>query len=384
MTKREEIQQEALSLSLRFPRVGLGISMGLGKTLIGLRYIDDIQRTNNYQLKVLVVAPKLSIFQTWRDDAEKFGFPTELMESVTFTTYLSLHKQDPDVYHCLILDECHSLLYVHQTFLKLYKGRILGLTGTPPRYEWNEKGQMIKQYCPIIYRYITDEAVEDKILNDYRIIVHKMPLDRNPNLKVETKSGGFFTSEQKNYNYWSERVMNATTKKEEQITSIMRMKALMGFKTKENYARNLLHEIKEKVIVFCNTQEQADNMCAHSVHSNNPDGDDNLELFKQGVINQLSCVLQLNEGVNIPNLKSGIILHAYGNERKSSQRIGRLLRLNPNDRSTIHILCYTDTIDERWVREALKDFDPTKIRYHDTALMGKYTIEHQDEQALFS
>ena len=91
---------------------------------------------------------------------------------------------------------------------------------------------------------------------------------------------------------------------------------------------------------------------------------ENLEMFSDGRINTLSCVLQLSEGVNIPNLKQGIILHAYGNERKSAQRIGRLLRLNPEDTSVCHILCYKDTIDETWVSNALEEFDQTKIRYY--------------------
>jgi len=54
-------------------------------------------------------------------------------------------------------------------------------------------------------------------------------------------------------------------------------------------------------------------------------------------------------------------MHAYGNEKKSSQRIGRLLRLNPKEKSIIHILMYKDTVDERWVSEALKDWDKSKI-----------------------
>jgi superfamily II DNA or RNA helicase len=73
----------------------------------------------------------------------------------------------------------------------------------------------------------------------------------------------------------------------------------------------------------------------------------------------------LSEGVNIPELKQGIILHAYGNERKSSQRIGRMLRLNPDDTATIHILCFKDTIDEKWVTEALEGFDQSKITWKD-------------------
>jgi len=74
-------------------------------------------------------------------------------------------------------------------------------------------------------------------------------------------------------------------------------------------------------------------------------------------------VLQLSEGVNIPDLKQGIIMHAYGNERKSSQRIGRLLRLNPDDKAIVHILCYMNTVDEKWVTESLESFDQTKITW---------------------
>jgi superfamily II DNA or RNA helicase len=54
-------------------------------------------------------------------------------------------------------------------------------------------------------------------------------------------------------------------------------------------------------------------------------------------------------------------MHAYGNERKSSQRIGRLLRLNPKEKETIHILCYENTIDETWVTKSLEDYDQNKV-----------------------
>jgi superfamily II DNA or RNA helicase len=58
-------------------------------------------------------------------------------------------------------------------------------------------------------------------------------------------------------------------------------------------------------------------------------------------------------------------LHAYGNERKSAQRIGRLLRLNPDETATIHILCYMGTIDEKWVKESLEGYDENKITWKD-------------------
>jgi superfamily II DNA or RNA helicase len=362
MDKRDQIQKDALTVALNNKRCGLGISMGVGKTLIGLNYIDHLQGKNMGKLRVLVVAPKLSIFDSWKNDAIKFNIN---IDNIEFTTYLSLNKYDSQQFDIVILDECHSLLDSHLNFLGMFNGRILGLTGTPPRYPNTEKGRMVNQFCPIKFTYITDDAVEDNILNDYIIIVHRMNLSNENNILVKLKDKEFMTSEVKNYNYWSNRIVMANTKKQEQIASIMRMKALMGFSTKENYTRKLLSNIEDKCIVFCNTQDQADRICKYSVHSKNVDADENLQKFKDGGIDKLSCVMQLNEGINIPELRAGVIMHAYGNERKSSQRIGRLLRLNPTEKATIHILCYRESVDERWVTEALKDLNQTKIKYFD-------------------
>lgn len=363
MNKRDQIQQEALNIALRNERCTLAISMGVGKTYIGLQYIQYFQNALGH-IKVLVAAPKVSIFQSWLDDAVKFKLDMSVLHSIKFTTYLSLSKQDLD-YDLLILDEAHSVLDSHEDWLSKFQGRILGLTGTPPRHSKSEKGKLVSQFCPVMYKYITDSAVEDNILNDYRIHVHYLKLSESRSIPVETKKMKFFTSEVNNYLYWTDRLAKAEgNKKQQQICSVMRMRVLMGFKTKEIYARKLMKQITDKCLVFCNTQEQADSLCAYSYHTNNPNSQDNMILFKEDKISQMSCVLQLNEGVTIPNLKSGIILHAYGNERKSNQRIGRMLRLNPNDTADIHILCYKGTVDEKWVNSALQDLDPEKISYY--------------------
>jgi len=359
MNKRDNIQEEALTEALKHKRCSLGISMGVGKTLIGLKYINHLQSANMFKLNVLVVAPKLTIFESWKNDAEKFNIN---IDNISFTTYLSLNKQALD-YDLLVLDECHSLLYTHKDFLNNYKGRILGLTGTPPKWSHSEKGEMVNKFCPVVYTYVTDNAVDDKILNDYKIIIHNLPLDKNKNILVEYQNKSWYTSEFAEYTYYTNKLKEATTPKNKKFLSIARMRKMMNFKSKEVYAKNLFNSITDKCILFANTQEQADSLCEYSYHSKNMDSENILKLFNEGSINKMSAVLQLNEGVNIKNLKSGIIMHAYGNERKSSQRIGRLLRLNPNDTSLIHILCYSNTIDETWVKNALENFDENKIIY---------------------
>lgn len=310
--------------------------------------------------KYLVVAPKKSIFQSWIDDASKFGYES-LLGCIEFTTYLSMTKKNPRDYAAIYLDECHSLRQHMSMWLVNFGGRILGLTGTPPR-EFSEKGQMVTAYCPIVYRYSTKDAVEDKILNDYKIVLHKLPLNSSRTLKKTTKLGKeWYTSEAAEYTYWSDRVDRSVRPADIKFNRIQRMRAMMNFTSKEEYAKKLFAGISDKCILFANTMDQADRLCRDSYHSNNHLSEENLQNFKEGRIKKLSAVLQLNEGVNIPNLKSCIILHSYSSNTKSAQRIGRCLRLNPDEVATINILVYKNTIDEIWTEEALKEFDPQKI-----------------------
>lgn len=358
---RDEIQQEAIKATEGKSRITLALGTGVGKTLVGLMHMEK----NITPLKnVLVVAPTTAIIAEWRTQAHKFK-KDRMLSQVTFTTYLSLKKHDPFDFDLLYLDECHNLLDTHREFLENYSGKILGLTGTPPKRDDTEKGRMVNEFCPVGYSYLVDDAVEDSILNDYRIIVHELRLSNVKNIAVKSSKGTFYTTEQANYAYWCSRVDNAGGGKSAQIARVMRMKAMMEYPSKEKYAKLLAESIKTKCLIFGNTQDQAERLCTHSYHSNNPDSKENLLKFKKGEITKLSCVLQLSEGVNIPELKQGIILHAYGNERKSSQRIGRMLRLNPDDTATIHILCFKDTIDEKWVTEALEGFDQSKITWKD-------------------
>ena len=357
---RDEIQAAALKATEGRSRCGLGLATGVGKTLVGLLHME---KNVTPLMNVLVVGPTRTILSEWSVQAHKFK-KDRLLSQVTFSTYLSLNKLDPYEYDLIYLDECHSMTDSHREFLDNYSGKILGLTGTPPKRDDSEKGRMVNDYCPIIYEYLVDNAVDDNILNDYKIIVHELHLDnKNKSLGVTSAKGTFYTTEQANYNYWCNRVETAGSGKSAQIARVMRMKAMMGYPSKEKYTKLLAESIKSKCLIFANTQEQADRLCKYSYHSNNPESPDSLIKFKNGEITKLSCVLQLSEGVNIPELRQGIIMHAYGNERKSAQRIGRLLRLNPDETATIHILCYMGTIDETWVKDALEGYDTNKVTW---------------------
>jgi len=309
MTK-DLIQEKVLSLLEDKSRASVALSGGTGKTLIGLKHMATKQFGH---CRFLVVAPKKSIFQSWKDDAKKFNLEY-LLENITFSTYISLNKQNHD-YDGIYVDECHSLKLSHNAWLSKYRGYIIGLTGTPPTDSKSERGFMIDKYCPIIYSYNTDEAIDHSILNDYRIVVHYINLDGEKNIKVVKPQATWMTSELAVYNYWTGRVDNSIGKMK-QIAAIQRMKAMQGFLSKELKARYLLNSIGEfnKCLCFASTQEQSARICTTTYHSNNKFSDSNLELFKQSKLLKLCAVEQLSEGINIPNLKYGIILHSYVNK----------------------------------------------------------------------
>mgnify|MGYP005650880243 FL=1 len=88
MTNREIVQSDALEITKKYKRSGLGISMGVGKTRIAIKHL---MINFNPLIQVLVVIPKHSVAQSWIDELGKMNLE-KLVKHITFTTYLSLKK----------------------------------------------------------------------------------------------------------------------------------------------------------------------------------------------------------------------------------------------------------------------------------------------------
>jgi superfamily II DNA or RNA helicase len=380
--RKQALQDQVLAIIQDHCLVGIALTMGLGKTLIGLRDMARLLTASHLPEQAagkpfLVAAPTQAILDSWPQEAHKFGL-AHLLDYIAFTTYRSLGKTlAVGTYHKIYLDECHALKDSHEPGLKAHtaqKRSILGLTGTPPAQAHSEKGRLVATYCPIVVDYTTDEAVLAGLLNDYRLVVHRLPLRTARDYVLTTKSGSqFTTSERENYTYWSKRLANAAQDQlPVETLRILRMHALMNYPGKGHYMRYLVDQQTEKVLLFTCNQQQAEAQSEHTYHSKNKHSQANLDKFNAGEIQRLACVAQLSEGISIPNLRVGIIWHAFGNERKAAQRIGRLLRLNPDQTATVHLLVYQDTVDEQWVAQALESFDPTKISYVDAPVYEQF------------
>lgn len=378
-TTRKQALQDQVLAAIQQPRLaGVALTMGLGKTLIALRdmarLLDSAKppAAGSSGKRFLVAAPTQAILDAWPVEARKFDL-AHVLDHVAFTTYRSLAKTlAAGTYHKLYLDECHALKESHEPALRTHvarQGHILGLTGTPPADSHSEKGRLVATYCPLVVDYTTDEAVLAGLLNGYRLVVHQLALRTVRDYAFQTKAGQLYvTSEREHYQYWSGRLARAQAGEGVEALPLetlrlLRMRALMDYPTKGHYMRWLAAQQTEKVLLFTCTQQQAEQQSPHTYHSANPESSANLALFSAGSIPRLACVAQLAEGINIPDLRVGIIWHSFGNERRAAQRIGRLLRLNPDQMATVHLLVYQDTVDKYWLQQALAAFDPANI-YH--------------------
>ena len=364
MTKAElQTQLQNKALNIIGDKCGLAIEIGTGggKTLLGLKHMA---KQYHDSIAYLVAAPKISIFKEWIKNAKQFGFEY-LLDHITFTTYRSLEKQSL-LYDWLYADECHSFTPSNLNWLNSYvvnNGQIIGLTGTYPKR--GIKYDICNEYCPKVYQYSVDTAISDGMLNNYKIWVHLLELDKKHTVVKTSKTGKTWkTSEFKDYHGLTSAINNAKSSKQKMSLRIFRMKAMQAYPSKIKYAKEMLKKIPKKAIVFVNTKKQADEICKYSYHSGNKDSEKNLKLFSEDLIYRLSCVEQLSEGKTINNLQVGVITHAFSNDTKTRQRIGRFLRLNPDKTATIHILCYMNSVDDKWVRNALKSFDQSKIKYY--------------------
>jgi superfamily II DNA or RNA helicase len=71
-----------------------------------------------------------------------------------------------------------------------------------------------------------------------------------------------------------------------------------------------------------------------------------LEAFNKGDVMALATSKVLNEGVNIPDASVAVILSGSGSTREHIQRLGRILRKQPDKEAILYEVVTMDTTEE--------------------------------------
>lgn len=357
----------------------LEMATGTGKTLTALALAAKVSERLSGGFAVLIVAPLIHLVDQWREVASIFGlapircaesaplWDNELEAAVTalnsggrpilsvVTTGDTLTSQrfqsairrirKPAL---IIADEVHN--YGTSTRLEALPANFelrLGLSATPVRWYDEAGSKALEDYFgPVIFTYTLKQALEDEVLTPYRYHPELAPLDDN-----ELEEYLELTALLVKYMHGDEEGQVSEGAKR---LLIRRARLLASARSKLPLLHSILlpRRAESHILVYCgdgtvsgpvgdSTTRQVDEVVrllgvqlkmrvAPYLAETRPEERRRLlRSFEAGDVQALVAIRCLDEGVDVPIARTGVILASTTNPRQFIQRRGRLLRTAP-------------------------------------------------------
>ena len=367
------------------------MATGTGKTYAALGCLQRLMKKEK-RLVTVIACPYNHLITQWIKDIEEFGisckyivadssnprWKDELADSllqlrsgiqdklVVLTTHATFSTVDfikiiriANENLFLIVDEVHGIGAPkrREGLIEDYKFR-LGLSATPKRWFDAEGTKTIFDYFgDTVFEFPLKKAINT--VNPSTGETYLTPYEYKP-FFVELTDDEF-----QKYIAETEKIAKLyySSKNEEEkerwftLLCIKRQKIIVNATNKYAAFKKILDELGEKIshcVVYC-SEEQIDhvreilaqrNINYHSFtmeegikpeekYGGISERDFLLQKFNEGVYQVLVAIRCLDEGVNIPPARIGVILASSGNPRQYIQRRGRLLRRSPEKKKAI-------------------------------------------------
>ena len=241
----------------------------------------------------------------------------------------------------VVADEVHR--YGADTFSQLFEidaDRRIGLSATPKRRFDDEGNRKIMNYFDdIIFRFETAEAIENNYLSnyDYYPIICELNEEEYEDYKSYSQRIGQVSSDLNSDN--PNKPIQELKQKRERL-SRDRARIMKKAENKPpRFGKFLETDHPTPAIIFCEDNEQVDHIKdqlnrkkgeeSYAVFVSDMDDDKKASAFYQfnhGNIDYLLAINCLDEGVDVPDCPTAIIIASSSNERQFIQRRGRVLR----------------------------------------------------------
>ena len=382
---REEVSKEIQAIKSN--NILLELATGFGKTLEGIKLM-----AKNNPKSILILAPRLSIIESWKKEFKKWGYE-ELLKITTFSTYVSLKKYTNMSFTTICFDEAHHIservIELLETIDRKYNV-LLSATITKSK----------KQELQLAFSNLTTysiklkEAIDNNVLPDPLVYLIPYYLDNTVKdillpIKVGKKGKSVICDYIDRWKYLKDKSYTSITVKCTQLEAIselsskieylkrmymrshnesfknkwlqmagQRLKMLGNFKT--STVLNLQVLLKnQRCLTFCNSIEQTEQLGRYCINSNNKDSLKLIDKFNEGKINHITSCNMLSEGVNLVNCKIGIFASLNSSEILIAQKNGRLLR---HETPVLIIPYYKNTREEEIVSKMLEDYNPELVK----------------------
>lgn len=295
--------------------------------------LDALKALSHLNLRYLVIVPFKPVLKSWIEELAKWKFTG----NIHFVIRTSLKTIDFTQFDLIIKDECHLLADSEIKLLKSAKKPIVAITGSLGKEAENKLlyNLGLKVKC----NYSVENAIEDGVISNYVINLHRcvlMPSERIEYNKL-TQNHDYFKSVG-NFNVQMKYAGQRARLIYSSVDKISKAKAIIAS--------------KKRVLVFTALTDVANELTKKTYHSKTKDKD-NLQKFKDGEINKLTAVSQIDMGVTVKKLKHIVIHQLASKEERAVQRILRAMNLEGSRVAEIDILYVTNSVDTIWVDKAL-------------------------------
>ncbi len=407
--KLHPYQQDAIDNWVKQNYIGIyDMATGTGKTLTALSSLYKLYEEKTGDFCVIILCPYIHLVTQWIDDIKEFGInpiiafgssPQKdwknrlekaifkrnykngkagffcLVSSITtfkrdFVQQKILKIKKPIL---LIADEAHNL-GAQNTLKYLDSGKYkyrLALSATLERH-FDEKGtqELYDFFGKKCIEYTLKQAIDDGYLTPYKYYPVITTLNNEEKEKYLDLSKSISNEVRIDEN--GKKILSEKGK----ILCIMRSRIIAGAKSKLNALQNTIRPYQEKanLLIYCGATKYSEDDSNIEIDSDSirqidaivkvlyenfgmkiskfiaektsEERDLIIESFKSKKIQAIAAIKCLDEGVNIPAIKTAFILASSTNPKEYIQRRGRVLRLSEGkDFAEIYdFICLPDDI----------------------------------------
>lgn len=357
-TKKDIIQEKIEKDIVKNNCKGIILSsVRSGKTKMILEAIKK-HNNNNKKITLFIAYPNTDVRISWENEINRLNF----RQNVIFSTFMSLEKNKEIIADYYIFDEAHALGEENQLPIagEIAKNNkhVIFASGT-----YNKETLLdIKLYSELslIVNYTTEQAIQDGIVSDFTIYIHKYDLN-NTKIVEYGKIKKWKSTEKKECNRLGNKIIRAHGDLK-MWAALERMRFINSSNSLIISVNNWIKENKNERFLLFSSDEKTGEMYNLPMFNSKSKDDSILKDFQNETINQLCLIKKASAGITFPYLQNILITAINSNGEFLEQMIGRSL-LDDTEHSNIHIFVSNEAFQLKWLEKSLISISKNKVIY---------------------
>ena len=333
-------------------------SVRSGKTRILLTAIRELS-DNDLDISILVSTPQVDIVHSWILECEKLDY----YPKIEYCNFKSLKKVQDNKYDFVVFDEAHlippdNILPIVTKIVKNNDNVILA-SGT-----YSEDTLLNLKFSTglqQIVNYSTDDAINDGIVNNFKIEVHLFKLDNTKSVQF----GGlkkWYSTDYKECLRMSKKIDNSFGQ-DKMMAALFRMKMINSCQSLIRVVKKWIENNPDKRFILFTGDEKVGMNYNIPMFNSKSKNNDVLKDFQEHRSNSLCLIKKGGTGVTYEGLDTILITDINSNSETLEQRCGRSLLFEKGKESIVHIFCSNEDFQIRWLESSLKSINPNRITY---------------------